>query len=87
MTIREIPKSFEYTCDGCGALHVQENANGHYTDSRPPHWSRLKLSRTAFDFQGSACADASVEKLLCEKCTERMVSAINRSLAAAPDKE
>ena len=81
MAIREIPKSFEYSCDSCGEVHLQENANGHYSDSRPPHWTRLKLSRSAYDFQGYACADASIERLLCEKCSERVVQAINTALA------
>jgi hypothetical protein len=77
MAVREIPKSFEYTCDICGMEHLQENASGHYTDSRPPHWSRLTLARDAYDYQGCAGADATVKLLLCEKCSERAVAAIN----------
>ena len=80
MTIREIPKSFEYTCDGCGEVHVDHNASGHYTDSRPPHWANLVFARTAYDYQGSACADATIIRLLCEKCSDRVAKAINTSL-------
>lgn len=78
MAIRTIPQSYEYSCDVCGKTHLQENASGHYTDSRPPHWSRLTLARHAYDFQGSTVADGTVSKLLCEYCTTLISEAINR---------
>jgi hypothetical protein len=84
MAITEIPRAFLYTCDGCGKQDKQENASGHYTDSRPPHWTRIKVARTAYDFQGSACADASIERLLCPDCSERVIAAINNSLVREP---
>lgn len=80
MTIREIPRSFLYVCDGCGTEHKQENASGHYFDSRPPHWTRLKLGRTAYDYQGAACADGSIERLLCPDCSSKVANAINAAL-------
>ena len=80
MPVREIPKAYEYECDGCGKKHLQENANGHYTDSRPPRWSRLILKRTAYDHQGSACADATVDRLFCDECTSKVARAINNVL-------
>lgn len=88
MAIREIPKQFEYTCDACGTKHLQENAGGHYTDSRPPHWTRLKIARTAYDYQGSACADNSIERLLCPPCSDDIIGAINeRSHHPVPSPE
>lgn len=67
MTIREIPKSYEYTCDGCGVTHIQEGAGGHYTNSTPPGWLTLKA-------QGDALCNSLGgkgyfrEKLLCSDC-------------------
>lgn len=77
MGITEIPRSFIYTCDGCGEQHKQENAGGHYTDSRPPRWSRLTLARDAHDFHGIAVADDSIKRLLCESCSTKVAQAIN----------
>lgn len=74
MTVREIPKSYEYTCDVCGEVHVQQNASGHYTDSRPPKWARLTFAQDAEDWSGSAVADGTVKLLLCSMC--RMKAAI-----------
>ena len=90
MSIREIPRAFVYICDGCSKEHKQENANGHYTDSRPPHWIRLKLARTAYDYQGrtaydyqgAACADASIERLLCEDCSPKVEAAISAAVSS-----
>lgn len=77
MGVREIPRAFKYTCDLCHAGHTQENASGHYTDSRPPHWSRLTVARHAYDHQGSAVADATIVRLLCAGCSDRVMAAIN----------
>lgn len=77
MAIREIPKSFVYTCDVCGVEHAQENANGHYTDSRPPHWVRLMFKRTAYDEHNMPCVDASVELLLCPEHAKMAQQGIN----------
>lgn len=73
MAVREIPASYEYTCDGCGA---KQNAK-----SRPPHWTRLKIERDAYDYQGNACADASIDRLLCKSCSEIVFNAVNASLS------
>jgi hypothetical protein len=77
MTVREIPKSYEYICDVCGKNYIQENAGGHYTDSRPPHWARLVFKQAREDFQGNECADASVELLMCRECRDKAANAIN----------
>ena len=77
MAVREIPKAFEYVCDLCGAVHRQENASGHYSNSRPPYWISVNVGADAHDFQGAAVADASVKRLLCDKCGPRVVAAIN----------
>ena len=75
MTIREIPRSFEYTCDMCGAIHIQENAGGQYTDSRPPGWARLIFKGGLVDTSGQE-HDASQETLMCPNCRETMVKAL-----------
>lgn len=62
MAIREIPKSYEYTCDKCSYTHIQENASGHYTNSTPYGWSRLKW-RVARDNEDET------NLLLCMACT------------------
>jgi hypothetical protein len=80
MAIREIPRSFEYTCDGCRTVHVQENASGHYTNSRPSHWAHLKIEQDAHDFQGQAVADASITRLLCPVCSAKVFAAVNAAL-------
>lgn len=79
MGITEIPRSFLYTCDGCGEEHKQENAGGHYTESRPPFWSNLIMRRSAYD-SGMAVADASIIKLLCVRCSDRVEYAIKATL-------
>lgn len=81
MAIREIPKSYEYTCDGCRLVHVQENASGHYSNSRPPGWASLTFARDAYDYQGAACAGATVKRLLCTACADKVALAINAALA------
>ena len=48
--IKEIPKQFEYTCDRCGNNHIQENANGHYTNSCPPDWLSLRFNFNEKEF-------------------------------------
>ena len=74
MTIREIPRSFEYECDGCGSLHVQHNAGGHYTNSRPPEWFALRWIAPSMGMK---------DILLCDICGEAVQKAIN-SVQAKP---
>jgi len=78
MAVNEIPRQFEYECDVCGAKHLQQNAGGHYTDSRPPHWARLEFRMDAYDFQGAAVADGSVRRLLCDGCSIEARQAVNK---------
>lgn len=61
MSIREIPKSYEYQCDGCPVTHLQENANGHYFNSTPEGWMTVKL-------QPGHGGGGGTEKLLCPNC-------------------
>lgn len=82
MTVREIPRAFEYSCDVCGKAHRQEGAAGHYTNSRPPRWSHLRIGRDACDFQGATVADGSVERLLCDECGPFIFAAINSASEA-----
>ncbi len=78
MGIRKIPEVFEFTCDVCGAKHLQENADGRVTfKRRPPKWGILELVRAAEDFQGQEAADASLERVLCGSCLAAISAAIN----------
>ncbi len=71
MTIREIPKSYEYVCDVCGEAHTQHNANGLYSYSCPPRWAWLKLE------QSGEWADESRKLLLCERCKDTANKFVN----------
>ncbi len=78
MGTKKVPESYLHTCDGCGATQQHDRV------SRPKYWSDLTLSRDAYDYQGCAVADGSVSRLLCDKCTEKVTSAINAALARTP---
>lgn len=80
MSIREIPKSYEYSCDLCGAVHVQRNANGQYTNSTPPDWLLLRMDSNGKRFSYPA---EPMRKLLCTTCGERTLQAIERVEPAA----
>lgn len=73
MTMKEIPQSFLYTCDGCGK---EENLK---TRTRPRRWVELNILADAYDYQGAAVADASSHRILCEKCYEFLGRAINEA--------
>jgi len=73
MTIKEIPRSYEYTCDKCGAKHNQENASGHYHNSTPPDWLSLKAYHCRFeDKQDIVPADI----LLCRVCKKPVITVL-----------
>ena len=74
MGVEEIPQSFVYKCDGCGKPQVTP------TKRRPAHWAELRLAQDAYDFQGCAVADGTIERLLCSDCTQKVVDAINAIL-------
>lgn len=76
MAIKEIPQSFQCVCDGCGK---EENLK---TRSRPRYWIELKVLADAYDYQGCAVADASVHRILCEKCGEAFTNVINATFRA-----
>lgn len=75
MGVEVIPETKIFTCDGCGLKHEIKRATTSWT--RPPHWTRLHWERDAYDFQGNACADASVHRLLCASCSTVLGEAIN----------
>ncbi len=91
MSIEEIPKAYKYTCDICGDTHIQENANGHYANSRPSRWAKLRFERDAVVYKGYAVADASialqlfVERLLCPRCGEIVAAKINEAAVTRKD--
>lgn len=74
MAIKEIPKSYEYCCDKCGASHVQQNASGHYTNSTPPNWYRLRINS---DYYRYPVADGEPTRLLCQKCGDDLRKILN----------
>lgn len=61
MTVREIPRSFVYACDSCGQEHVQDNAGGHYTGSRPVGW-------VGYVVRTDDHPNHNDQRLLCETC-------------------
>lgn len=85
MAIREIPTSFIYSCDACGAEHEQKNASGHYANGLPDHWRRLEVHQHGYDPQGHAVADATIKRLLCPDCGEKAVAAVNATLGKDTD--
>lgn len=92
MAVQEIPRAFKYVCDVCRTEHLQENASGHYTNSTPKYWARLVIKQDAYDYQGAAVADGSIERLLCSDCRSGVIAAINtwtdeRRAALAGSKE
>ena len=78
MAIREIAKSYEYKCDGCGEIHLQENANGHYTNSTPPGWGRLNF------IHRSIKSSLPSEVLLCELCCVKLNESLSLILKVEP---
>lgn len=74
MGMKPIPETFLYTCDGCN-LPVTQNHKG-----RPKYWSELNIIADCYDWQGSAVANGSVKRMLCEKCTDKATKAINEAL-------
>ena len=76
MSIREIPRAYEYRCDRCGATHLQESAAGHYTESTPPNWATLKWLSDKWALWVDGQGALSIQ-LLCETCAEAVSRAIN----------
>jgi hypothetical protein len=77
MAIETIPQAFKYICDLCGKKHLQENASGHYSNSRPPRWATLIVAQDAYDYQGCAVGDRTIKRLLCDGCRALVIEAIN----------
>lgn len=75
MGIRAIPASYTYTCDGCGTELVEKEKV-----RRPKYWATLIVALDAYDFQGMAVADGTVERLLCAACVTAVTAAINTAL-------
>ena len=71
MTVIRIPEQTIIQCDNCG---------GKSGDAPFATHSRLLFKRDALDYQGSACADASVTLDLCDVCAEKVRVAINEAL-------
>lgn len=67
MSVKEIPKAYEYTCDQCGVTHRQENASGHYSNSTPPDWMSLLVRRYN---------KVPVDILLCDRCEATIIATL-----------
>jgi len=65
MAVRLILAQSIKTCDACGK-------EGPFRTQS--HW---KLARAALDYQGSVCADATVELDLCDDCQQRLSNCLN----------
>lgn len=76
MAIRHIPEIVVFICDGCSA---EQKADGEY-QRRPKYWSTLRVERDAYDYQGCAVADGSIERMLCRECSTKLENAINQAL-------
>jgi hypothetical protein len=68
VAITDVPRSWLYTCDGCGVQHKQENAYGHYSNSTPPNWATVRVSRHS---------GAPVERLLCSHCRVPVLTSLD----------
>lgn len=65
------------TCDGCRKVVTSASK------SRPAYWTGLDISAHAYDYQGAACADASVSRTLCRDCTNLVHDAVNAAITQA----
>ena len=81
MTVREIPRQFKYICDACSFSHTQSGSTGHYTDSRPPGWSRWRVGWGRHKNRGFGELEGEYrEILLCNDCSTEAEAAFSASL-------
>lgn len=71
MTVIRIPEQTILQCDSC---------DGRSGDVPFKTHSRLTFKQDALDWQGSACADASITVDLCDGCAKKVRDAINEAL-------
>lgn len=71
MATKTIPASYEHKCDACGKTEIS------YSDDRPKYWALMVLIRDAYDYQGSACGDATARLLMCGSCQDQFVTMVN----------
>jgi hypothetical protein len=72
MAITEIPTTYRYACDVCGKIHEQKHKSLF-----PTRWSHLTLAAHSYDYAGSAVADGTITRLLCDDCTPKVAKVIN----------
>ena len=75
MAIREIPE-IPATKEWCCDLRKKTEIN----QARPAYWGSFYLQQDAYDYQGAAVADASIRRLLCEKCKVKVINVLNSGL-------
>ena len=72
MATRVIPQQVEVTCDCCGIVTTKAFGKG-----RAVMQAKLTFKRSALDAQGMPCADATVDRDLCDECAIAIGDAIN----------
>ena len=65
MAVEEF-QGFTYTCDRCGKMHMQQNASGHYTNSTPPDWGRVKYTPSS----EARIPMKPFDYLICDNCID-----------------
>lgn len=68
---REIKTTYVHTCSACKSEKITKSK------SRPDEWTRLLLERTAFDWHGSPCGSADIERMFCGSCSRKVNNSIN----------
>ena len=75
MAIKEIKQHWILTCDCCGA---EKNQTGTH---RPSTWVNIVVGADALGYSGDPVADATKSLLLCNKCGQAVVAAMNKAAA------
>lgn len=95
MAIKEIPKSYQYICDSlhckgsrgqARTTHLQENANGYYTNSTPTNstpygWVTIKLSTNV------RAEYNQKEALICPDCWDGLKGTLSHVMRMPGEKE
>ena len=68
MAVKTIPAQTIKTCDVCGVVADKKNAHQE---------GQLTLKRHILDYQGHPCADGTASFDLCDRCLQKISTAIN----------
>lgn len=75
MSVREIPKSYVYTCDSC-RKECQNSKGG----KRPTGWHLLNWYADVLDYYNSTITNTSFEHLLCPDCGDIIKKTIDAAI-------